>query len=81
MLVALSLFPSEECIFMRFVDSARWDGRACYDERNVLMGVALGIKQHPDWSTPPHWDGSVEMLINYNEKKGAFRQQDDGDEV
>ncbi|WP_295462281.1 hypothetical protein [uncultured Pseudomonas sp.] len=55
-------------ILMRFLDSKKWDGKVFYLEKKYYLGAILGKKKHPDWKTPPNWDGSLEMLEKFNKK-------------
>ena len=66
---ALSSMAPDAILSMRFIDSASWDGRIFYDEKNTFIGAIIGQKKNKNWETPPNWDGSEEMLRTYNAQK------------
>ncbi|RMP64541.1 hypothetical protein [Pseudomonas syringae group genomosp. 3] len=64
-MIALSQTAPQTTILMRFVESPTWDGRVFFDESKTLLGAILGKKRN-NWQTPPNWDGSEQMLSEYN---------------
>lgn len=64
----LKLQTPEKEIFMRFISSISWSGRVYFDESNNFLGCLIGRKKNIGWSTPPNWDGSEEMLEEFNDK-------------
>lgn len=68
LLDSLSKISSNEIVFMRFIDSEDWDGRIYFKEDNFFIGLIVGKKKNIGWKTPPNWDGSEEMLRQYNSK-------------
>jgi len=63
---SLQKLPPDNIVLMRFIQSRNWSGRVFYLENKKYLGVVLGKKRHPNWQTPPNWDGSLEMLENFN---------------
>ncbi|PBP78775.1 hypothetical protein [Pseudomonas syringae] len=64
-MIALSQTDPQKTILMRFIESSTWDGRVFFDESKTLLGAILGKKRN-NWKTPPNWDGSEQMLREYN---------------
>ena len=56
----------EDLVRMRFIESPDWAGRVYFLEGGRLLGIFLGEKDHKNYKTPPNWDGSLEMLKEYN---------------
>ncbi|RON10699.1 hypothetical protein BK659_04080 [Pseudomonas brassicacearum] len=73
---ALSEIQPETVISMRFIDSLNWDGRIYFDETKKILGMILGKKKNKNWKTPPNWDGSEEMLRQYNASSSSSQKDD-----
>ncbi|WP_122679304.1 hypothetical protein [Pseudomonas viridiflava] len=64
-IISISQIDPQATVLMRFIESSTWDGRIFFDESRILLGVILGKKRN-NWKTPPNWDGSEQMLREYN---------------
>ncbi|WP_122585245.1 hypothetical protein [Pseudomonas viridiflava] len=72
---ALSQSEPQTTILMRFIESPTWDGRIFFDEDKNLFGAILGKKRN-NWKTPPNWDGSEQMLRDYNNAAASAPSDD-----
>lgn len=66
LLKKLESIDDNSTIHIRFIESDKWDGMVYFNKFNYFIGILLGEKEIQKKQTPPDWDGSIEMLNEFN---------------